>query len=142
MKAHKGRLEGTTISIDNFRPSSTVTHYFLTHGHSDHCSGLTPTWNYSVIYSTSITKKYILSKYHLEPNIFIELPIGVRRVIPIIQQQQSDAADTVSDIPALSFAVTPIDANHCPGSVCFLFEGYFGRFFCTGDFRFKPGLFD
>ena len=62
MKAHKGRLEGTTISVDNFRPSATITHYFLTHGHSDHCTGLTPTWNYSVIYTTTITKKFILSK--------------------------------------------------------------------------------
>ncbi len=57
MKAYKGRLEGTTISVDNFRASSTVTHYFLTHGHSDHCTGLTPTWNYNAIYTTSITKK-------------------------------------------------------------------------------------
>ena len=62
MKAHKGRLEGTTISVDNFRASSFVTHYFLTHGHSDHTTGLTPTWNYNVIYTTSTTKKFIISK--------------------------------------------------------------------------------
>ena len=79
------------------------------------------------------------AQYHLEPNIFVELPVGVRRVMPLVSSQQ--ATDT-NDIPALSFAVTPMDANHCPGSVCLLFEGYFGRFLCTGDFRFRRGLFD
>eukprot|EP01083_Nonionella_stella_P042450 114652_1 len=133
MKAYKGRLEATTISVDNFRPSASVTHYFLTHGHSDHCTGLTPTWNYSVIYTTSITKRFIISKYHMEPSLFVELSIGVRRIIHFVSQPQMD--------DNLSFAVTPIDANHCPGAVCYLFEGYFGRFLCTGDFRYRDGLF-
>ena len=35
----------------------------------------------------------------------------------------------------VGITVTAIDANHCPGSAMFLFEGSFGRILYTGDFR-------
>jgi DNA cross-link repair 1B protein len=37
--------------------------------------------------------------------------------------------------------VNLIDANHCPGSVMFLFEGYFGKVLYTGDFRYTDLMF-
>lgn len=37
--------------------------------------------------------------------------------------------------------VTLMDANHCPGSVMFLFEGYFGTILYTGGPPRNPSRF-
>lgn len=38
----------------------------------------------------------------------------------------------LDDIGKETMTVTLIDANHCPGSVMFLFQGYFGSILYTG----------
>ena len=40
----------------------------------------------------------------------------------------------LDDIGKERLTVTLIDANHCPGSVMFLFQGYFGSILYTGQF--------
>ena len=39
-----------------------------------------------------------------------------------------------------TMTVTVIDANHCPGSVMYLFDGYFGRILYTGDMRYESWM--
>lgn len=57
----------------------------------------------------------------------MELEVGESRVLHV-------------DCPGerVTVSVTTLDANHCPGSAMFLFEGYFGRILYTGDFRYAP----
>lgn len=40
----------------------------------------------------------------------------------------------MDDIGKEKLTVTLIDANHCPGSVMFLFQGYFGTILYTGQY--------
>lgn len=58
------------------------------------------------------------------------MEIGEDHLIPLDEEHQE------------TITVTLFDANHCPGSVMFLFSGYFGDVFYTGDFRYKPGILD
>lgn len=40
----------------------------------------------------------------------------------------------LDDIGKERLTVTLIDANHCPGAVMFLFQGYFGSILYTGQY--------
>eukprot|EP00794_Sanderia_malayensis_P007558 gene7558-8395_t len=89
--------------------------------HADHTNGLTSTWRYE-IYCSEVTKKLLIHQLGVDEKLVKLLEIGVPRII-----YDADEND--------SFIVTMFDANHCPGSVMFLFEGKFGRIFYTADFR-------
>jgi len=64
----------------------------------------------------------------LNPDVVHELEIGVPHSI------------SLTPTGDVTMTVTLIDANHCPGSVMFLFDGYFGRILYTGDFRYSEAM--
>ena len=66
-------ITNTNIIVDDFSfcksfPRNTFIH-FLTHFHADHYEGLSPLWDYSPIYCTALTKKFIQSKFPKIKNI-------------------------------------------------------------------------
>lgn len=77
----------------------------------------------------------VLSDFRLLPaklkvpaSLVKPLEVGESHIIPLDETGQE------------TLTVSLIDANHCPGAVMFLFEGYFGRILYTGDFRYRPSM--
>lgn len=66
----------------------------------------------------------------LDADLIHALQLDVPHVIPL-----TSSGD-------VTMTVTLIDAGHCPGSVMFLFDGYFGRILYTGDFRYEANMLD
>ncbi|KAM5181375.1 5' exonuclease Apollo [Mantella aurantiaca] len=120
-------LPHTPIAVDfwQIRRCSHVRLFFLSHMHSDHTVGLSSTWN-RPLYCSPITAKILTHKLQVNSKWINTLEVGVCHMLPL----DECGIETV--------AVTLIDANHCPGSVMFLFEGYFGTILYTGDFRYSP----
>ncbi|XP_015234575.1 PREDICTED: 5' exonuclease Apollo-like [Cyprinodon variegatus] len=100
--------------------------FFLTHMHSDHTVGLTSTWSNRPIYCSPITASLLRLRLQVKEKWIHPLELGEPHLLPL------------DDIGKEKLTVTLIDANHCPGAVMFLFEGYFGSILYTGDFRFSP----
>ncbi|KAJ4715330.1 DNA repair metallo-beta-lactamase family protein [Melia azedarach] len=116
--------KGLPLSVDTFSPASKKKrHHFLTHAHRDHTVGISSHFQYP-IYSTRLTKSLILQHYsQLDESFFVGIEVGQTIVV---------------DDPDGEFRVTAFDANHCPGSVMFLFEGHFGNILHTGDCSLTP----
>lgn len=122
-------IENTTISVD-FWPKtgySFLTHSFLSHAHSDHTKNLDSAWNNQLIYCSAMTKKLLIDLKGVNERFIVSLGLNRTHIMRLDDNE--------------SFNVTLIDANHCPGAVMFLFEGYFGRVVATGDFRYTPSMF-
>ncbi|XP_069953748.1 5' exonuclease Apollo-like isoform X3 [Cherax quadricarinatus] len=64
----------------------------------------------------------------LPKSIIRELEVGETYLIPL---------DNEGNYP---ISVTVLDANHVPGAVMFLFQGYFGNILYCGDMRWYPEL--
>jgi DNA cross-link repair 1A protein len=136
-------LQGMPIAVDAFRYGAIpgVTAYFLTHAHSDHYTNLSSSWSHGPIYCSEGTANLII---HM-------LSVDKKWVKPF----HMDIPTTIPDSGGVQ--VTLIEANHCPGSCLFYFEGrqtvnagdgtfkssYIGsnrtfRYLHCGDFRASP----
>lgn len=122
-------IKGTPIAVDfwQIRKCPDATLFFLTHFHSDHTVGLTSSWN-QTIYCSKLTGDLICKKYNVSQELIHPLELNTPVLIPI----DSTYSETIT--------VVAVDANHCPGSVMFLFQGYFGCMLYTGDFRYEPKI--
>ncbi|XP_037629369.1 5' exonuclease Apollo [Sebastes umbrosus] len=102
--------------------------FFLSHMHSDHTMGLTSTWSNRPIYCSPTTAALLKLRLQVKEQWIHPLELDEPYLLPL------------DDIGKEKLTVTLIDANHCPGSVMFLFEGYFGSILYTGDFRYTPSM--
>ncbi|UZJ56006.1 hypothetical protein CBS101457_005326 [Exobasidium rhododendri] len=102
-------LTGMPICVDGFRfgdiPGCKA--YFLSHFHADHYGGITSTWEAGPIYCSQTTANLVRTSLHVQQHLICPLPFDIPTTIPGTGGVQ----------------VTLLDANHCPGSSLFLFEG-------------------
>ncbi|GMK55095.1 hypothetical protein CspeluHIS016_0201510 [Cutaneotrichosporon spelunceum] len=136
-------LTGMPISVDAFCYGAIpgVNAYFLTHNHSDHYTNLSKSWQHGPIYCSETTANLVVLMLGVEPQWVHGIPDNEPFIIPNTG----------------GVTVTLIEANHCPGSSIFLFEGrqtahagdssfrspYVGskrvfRYLHCGDFRACP----
>lgn len=122
-------IPGTPIAVDFWktRECPTARLFFLSHLHGDHIVGLSSSWQHK-IYCSEITSRLLLERYDIDASLICPLETGCSHILYI----DSDQIEQMS--------VTVINAHHCPGSVMFLFEGYFGKILYTGDFRFDSEM--
>lgn len=96
-------VPGTDFNVDGFKFVRPGTRYFfLTHFHGDHTVGLHKGFDRGAIYCSAITARLLTQ----------EMGLRVSSVCPLTPHQP-----VIID----GVTVTPIPANHCPGSFMFLF---------------------
>uniref|UniRef100_A0A8C5M255 5' exonuclease Apollo n=1 Tax=Leptobrachium leishanense TaxID=445787 RepID=A0A8C5M255_9ANUR len=122
-------IPNTPIAVDfwQIRRCHHVRLFFLSHMHSDHTVGLSSTWKHT-LYCSPVTARILKHKLQVSSRWIKPLEVGQSHMLPL------------DEIRRETVTVTLIDANHCPGSVMFLFEGYFGTILYTGDFRYSPSM--
>ncbi|KAF9289514.1 DNA break repair nuclease [Mortierella alpina] len=119
------KMPDTTFTVDAFCYGAVegCDAYFLSHFHSDHYGGLTSSWNHGLIYCSSITANLVLSRLRVDEQYIRRLPMNDPTVVNGV-------------------TVRLLDANHCPGSVLFVFDlqNPKRRYLHTGDFRAAPEM--
>ncbi|KAF9525372.1 DNA repair metallo-beta-lactamase-domain-containing protein [Crepidotus variabilis] len=114
-------LQGMPIAVDAFKYGAIpgVTAYFLTHAHSDHYTNLSSSWKHGPIYCSEGTANLIIHMLSVDKKWVKPLPMDVPTLIPNTN----------------GVSVTLIEANHCPGSCLFFYEG--PQSVDAGDSTFK-----
>lgn len=116
-------VEGSLFAVDAFRYGdiSFVEHYFLTHFHADHYIGLRKKFRHKIYLSPiteALVKQFIGVSAELLHPVHVNIPFYIEDV-----------------------KITPMDANHCPGALLFLFQFPNGRnVLHTGDFRANDAM--
>lgn len=116
-------VKGSLFAVDAFRYGdiSFVEHYFLTHFHSDHYIGLRKKFKHK-IYLSQITANLVTQFIGVAEELLQVVHVGVPFVLEDVK-------------------ITPMDANHCPGALLFLFQFPDGRnVLHTGDFRANDAM--
>ncbi|XP_048859029.1 5' exonuclease Apollo-like isoform X1 [Brienomyrus brachyistius] len=123
-------IPNTPLAVDfwQVRKCGHVRLFFLSHMHSDHTVGLTSTWANRPIYCSPISAKLLKLKLQVREKWIHALEVGEAHKLPL------------DDMGKETLTVTLMDANHCPGAVMFLFQGYFGTILFTGDFRYTAAM--
>jgi DNA cross-link repair 1B protein len=145
------RLPHTPFHVDEFcLPAGVAPAYqpvfFLTHAHTDHLQGLRKDWTAGPLYASAVTKSLILQKFGMSPAVVVcfgHLCCSILACFSVVWNAvlqnalPLDEPQTLylDDAKTQSVRVTFMDANHCPGAVMILFEGFFGTYLHTGDFR-------
>ncbi|GAA5908594.1 hypothetical protein JCM6882_003687 [Rhodosporidiobolus microsporus] len=128
-------IDGMEITVDAFKYGKIegCKGYFLSHAHADHYQNLSSSWSGGPIYASQTTINLIKLKLGVKDEYLFPLPLD-------------------KTVKVCGIDVTLIDANHCPGSVLFLFEGphtdpkspysktpdKIFRYLHCGDFRASP----
>lgn len=120
---HYKIVAGTHFAVDAFSYGDipSVKHYFLTHFHSDHYSGLKKNFS-KLLYCSKITGDLCVSRLGVNP-----------KCIHVLNLEETTRIEGVD--------VTAVDANHCPGAVMLFFCLPNGKTILhTGDFRASPAM--
>lgn len=113
------RVGSAEFLVDGFKlRRESISHYVLTHFHSDHTVGLGKKFDSGVIYCTVETAALVVEFLNVDPKHIRGVPM----------QQSIDVG---------SARLTFLDADHCPGSAIVLFEDLGTGFLTlhTGDCR-------
>jgi Cft2 family RNA processing exonuclease len=120
-------IPGTKFLVDGFRHCTPkCQHYFLTHAHSDHTTGLFKSWRAGTIYCTAVTARLLIEEQGLAQSVVHPVELNKPFVVEGVE-------------------VVALDANHCPGSAMFLFSvptdvDTIKHILHTGDFRFHQRM--